>query len=265
MVRTVAFVIAALMSASQAAARLPKAPVAAQETASLTVAGPASSEALVEQVQTSWPSAADATMRGFCVEAGGWVPNAQERSRPAMLWDCWGGDNQRLSLEAGVLFVGAAKTAYLTPAQASLWPGCEVFELPQRKRRYQVEACTARSRSAEASVTFSELIEEAEGDAQAEGESDGEDVVVGALLRATAPRAAQTPQLGAPVLAVATGWRAQAPARWVYDEAEQQLRLQGSDLCLTAPPIGAEPGAPLYLDSCSLPPSRNRITLIARP
>lgn len=264
MVRTVAFVIAALMGAPEAAARLPKEPALA-EPASLSITGPASSEALAEQAQTSWPSAADATMRGFCVESGGWVPNPQERSRPAMLWDCWGGDNQRLTLEAGVLFVGVAKTAYLTPAQASQWPGCDVFELPQRKRRYQVEACTARSRSAEASVSFSELIEEAQGDALGEGESEGEQAVVGALLRSVVPRAAQSPQLGAPVLAVAAGWRAQAPVRWVYDEANQQLRLQGSELCLTAPPAGAEAGAPLYLDSCALPPSRNRIKLIARP
>lgn len=264
MVRTVAFVIAALMSAPQAAARLPKEPLAT-EPASLSITGKASSEALAEQVQTSWPSAADATMRGFCVEAGGWLPNAQERSRPAMLWDCWGGDNQRLFLEAGVLFVGAAKTAYLTPMQASLWPGCDVYELPQRKRRYQVEACTDRSRKAEAGVSFSDLVEEAQGDALGEGDSEGEDVVVGALLRATVPRAAEGPQLGAPVLAVAANWRAQPPVRWVYDEGEQQLRLQGSQLCLTAPPAGAEPGAPLYLDSCSLPPSRNRIKLIERP
>jgi hypothetical protein len=262
MVRTAAIVIAALLSAPQAAARLPKAPAAA-EPASLTVTGPASSEALAEQVQTSWPSAADATMRGFCIESGGWAPSPQERPRPAMLWDCWGGDNQRLSLEAGVLFVGAAKTAYLTPAQGEQWPGCEVYELPQRKRRYQVEACTDRSRKAEAAVSFSELLSDGEGDAEAPGEGDA--VTAGALMRSVLPRGAEAPQLGAPVLAVAVNWRAQPPARWVYDENAQQLRLQGTELCLTAPPAGAEAGAPLYLDSCELPAPRNRIKLIARP
>jgi len=242
--RIIAVLGLSLSVATAAQARLPQEPIRLAE--SVVVRSETLSGSAPAPEQDTWPSAADVRLGKYCVEAQGWLPGSEEQRRPAALWDCWGGDNQRLLLRAGVLYLGEKEETHLTPATADLWPRCDNFALPERKRRYAVEVCTDRSKAVEPTAAFEET---------EQGET---------LMRVTIPRAASKPVQGAPLLVVARNWRTAEPARWVYDEERRHLRIAGSSLCLTAPPAGAEAGAPLYLDDCALPPERNRVELLAR-
>ncbi len=197
-----------------------------------------------------WPTAADISMGpGVCAESQGWLPSVPDPVRLLALWDCWGGENQRFELVGGVLYVGKQRAAQVVPALGDYWPGCTHFDIPQRAKAYSVELCTGQHRQTPVQSKFV-----ARGDKAVE-------------LSVTLPRQGKIALRGAPVLVTNVDWRNAAKPIWQYDEASHQLRVIGTELCLTAPPAGAEVGAPLYLETCILEASqlgRGRLTILAR-
>lgn len=197
-----------------------------------------------------WPTPADITMaRGVCAEAQGWLPSTPDPVRVMALWDCWGGENQRFELVGGVLYVGKQRAAQVLPALGDYWPGCTRFELAPRAKAYSVSLCTGQHRRTPMQSQFLTRSE-----TQIE-------------LHVTLPRQGKVAQRGAPLLVSTVDWRNPAKPIWQYDEATHQLRVIGTDLCLTAPPAGAEVGVPLYLEACTLEDhhqARSRVNLLAR-
>lgn len=197
-----------------------------------------------------WPTPVDMSMGpGVCVEAQGWLPSVPDPVRLLALWDCWGGENQRFELVGGVLFVGKQRAVQVVPAKGDYWPGCAHFEIPPRAKAYSVELCTGQHRKTPVQSQFL-----ARGGTQIE-------------MQVTLPRQSQSIARGAPLLVTNVDWRNAAKPSWQYDEATHQLRAIGTDLCLTAPPAGAEVGAPLYLETCALAAdqrARSRLNLLAR-
>lgn len=197
-----------------------------------------------------WPTPVDLSMGpGVCAEAQGWLPSTPDPVRLLALWDCWGGENQRFELVGGVLFVGKQRAVQVVPALGDYWPGCVHFDIPPRAKAYSVELCTGQHRKTPVQSNFL-----ARTGTQIE-------------MQVTLPRQGRSIVRGAPLMVTNVDWRNAAKPIWQYDEATHQLRAIGTDLCLTAPPAGAEVGAPLYLDTCALPAdqrARSRLIPLAR-
>lgn len=197
-----------------------------------------------------WPAPVDISMGpGVCAEAQGWLPSVPDPVRLLALWDCWGGENQRFELVGGVLYVGKQRAAQVVPALGDYWPGCTHFDIPQRAKAYSVELCTGQHRKTPAQSQFLALT--------------GTQIE----MQVTLPRQGKGISRGAPLLVTNVDWRNAAKPFWQYDETIHQLRAIGTDLCLMAPPAGAEVGAPLYLETCALAAdqrARSRLNLLAR-
>lgn len=197
-----------------------------------------------------WPTPADITIGpGICAESQGWLPSTPDPVRVLALWDCWGGENQRFELVGGILYTGKQRAAQVVPAMGDYWPGCTRFELPPRDKTYSLRLCTGQYRQTPATYQF-----ETHGKSRIE-------------MSVTLPRQGQIPLRGTPILVTNVDWRKPGKPLWQYDENSQQLRVIDTDLCLTAPPAGAEVGAPLYLEACGLPEdqrARSRLKILAR-
>jgi hypothetical protein len=169
-----------------------------------------------------------------CLDSAGGLPWIGDPGRVLQLWDCHGGENQKLVLDKGVLWIGPNRLAQVIPVELGPWGECLSFAHRSLMRSYTLKACRAEARGPGGlSVDLS----------QPEAAS----------IAVSYPRGGRGPFAGTPVIVRAVAWNDPPRPVWEHVEATGQIRLRGSNLCLS-PPLGdLNSGAPLYLDDCAMP------------
>ncbi len=169
----------------------------------------------------------------MCLDSYQGLPETGDASgRPLILWRCHGRNNQHVALKDGVLYIGAAETHRIEP-MAALAEGCDWRELASVLRAYQVGVCREEAASAQQLMDFPD--------------------VHTARLGSIAEPGVTNILPGAPLVVVPIEPGATPAATWEYVRRTQQLRLSGTNLCLTPPTRDLSEGAPLYLDYCDQP------------
>lgn len=167
-----------------------------------------------------------------CMDSFQGLPPAGEGGRILILWPCTGRDNQRITLLDGALYVGEARlhrVEILTPGPNR----CDERHVASARRAYAMGICRRPDMVAQRRVDF----------------EDGR-----TFIGSQAPPEMVGPMAGDPLVVryVRPGEEADA-VRWEYVPETHQLRVVGTELCITPPSQDMSGGAPLYLDNCALP------------
>lgn len=223
-----------LGAAPTAAPPAPEAQIAAPAPApaAQAVTAPPASPAPVAAVQTASDQISQARF-GYaaCLDVYQGLPSADEGPRRVILFGCHGRDNQRVALYHGGLFIGGDYTHVIEPAAAPM-QGCAMDETESHLRRYQLGQCREDGAASQRVADY----------------SGGR-----ARILSVAERGVSGASIGAPVIARRLRKGERPLAQWEFITQTRQLRLIGTELCLTPPSQDFTNGAPLYLDNCAAP------------
>ncbi|MDX2236214.1 MAG: hypothetical protein NW203_01495 [Hyphomonadaceae bacterium] len=160
-------------------------------------------------------------------------PATEPAGRPLILWWCHDGDNQRIQLVDGVLYVGAARRHVIEPMPRPESNACDLYRWTSQKRRYDLGVCVVPDAPVGLNV----------------------DAAVPDLLTfvGVTPVGGRGPTLGAPLRVAPIPEGATPQGIWERDRRTGQIKISGSDLCITPPSQDMGLEAPLVLDSCEEP------------
>ena len=73
-------------------------------------------------IATTWPADTIAARNGFglCLDVKDGLPRDGASARRIQVWDCHGGENQKVMLKGGVIYFGASQSVQMAPALAPL-------------------------------------------------------------------------------------------------------------------------------------------------
>ncbi|MBI1250873.1 MAG: hypothetical protein GC189_05325 [Alphaproteobacteria bacterium] len=170
-----------------------------------------------------------------CFDSAQGLPNvnASPWGTLLILWSCHGRDNQIVRLEDGVLFVGVGRTHQIIPTGRPGGESCDTYPWSSELRRYELGICVVANATPGLNT----------------------DLSVPDLLPmvGVSPPRALGPVLGAPLRVVPIADDRPPQSIWEFDRRSRQLRVSGTDLCITPPSQDMTNGVPLILDSCEAP------------
>ncbi len=167
----------------------------------------------------------------MCLDALAGLPPAGDDGRILALWPCHGRDNQHVTLAGGVLYFGAARQHRVE----ILSPGanrCSEREVASTSRVYRLSICRADDLIAQRRIDFDERY---------------------TFIGSEGPRDTAGPMAGDPLVVRMIAPEDPPVLRWEYRARTHQLRVVGTDLCLTPPSQDRTVSIPLYLDDCAQP------------
>jgi hypothetical protein len=181
----------------------------------------------------SWPEGRGApTVMGMCLTQEGDLRWSEVGRALIILTPC--GKGEPITLKDGMLAVGYHST-HQALATVPVGAGCETLRFRSEARAYDMRVCRARSRDARETMA----VDFTEADR--------------AVIQSLAPRGEKSAVMGAPLMAQYITFNQPAEKRWELVVATGQIRLAGTNRCLSAPVGDATPGAPVYLDDCATP------------
>ena len=224
----IALIIAALWCAGAAAAQaqIPDPTVDSDDIAYAPVRG----------AVRSGPMGAQRAAMGVnkCMDSNQGLPEPTDTSgRAVIIWPCHGGPNQNVRLNDGVLWIGPGRHAYIAPMPRPAADACDTYTWSSARRRYELGLCAIPG--APAAINTDRAVADLMP-------------MVGVTTAS-----AEGPSLGAPLRAVPVQDGHEPEAIWEHDRRTGQLRISGTDLCITPPSQDLSDGAPLILDSCEAP------------
>jgi hypothetical protein len=186
------------------------------------------------------------TSDGLCTTFEGVEPAASEESRGVRLEACWGrAATQWVALTDGELLIGRASVIApepipIAPEPIPEHPGmCHERSYESYLRSYRVRICLGAASLTSTQIRF----DIADPDH--------------ALLEITYPTVDAPLVPGHPLRTEHETAAERRSVAWLYERRPKRLRLDETNLCLTAMPDDLSPGAPLYLDRCNAPMGAN--------
>lgn len=186
----------------------------------------------VGTVEVGPPDFSGLAMMGFnlCLDSYQGLPLPGHGDHVLILWPCHGRENQHVVLANGVLYLGdgrAHRIEIMSPGAR-----CDDYNVRSARRAYGLGICRAPDLIVQRRIDY---------DAGR------------AFIGSDAPAEMTGPLPGDPLVVRRLGQGEEPRLRWEYERASRQLRVAGTELCLTPPSQDLTAGAPLYLDYCAQP------------